>query len=191
MPNYRRAFVPGGTFFLTIVTYHRMPILDGVENVARLRRVLQQVKREQPFDFPAAVVLPDHVHFLWSLPRGDSSYGRRIGCMKVLFTRLLRGRRALTTEVCASRRKHRESDVWHRRFWEHTIEDEDDFEAHLHYIHYNPVKHGLVSCPHLWPYSSFKRWVGYGVYTEDWGCCCDGRQPKVQNILHKIGVTGE
>jgi putative transposase len=177
MPNYRRRLVPVGTYFFAIATYERRPILAQKTIVALLRQTLVEVKQDQPFDFRASVVLPDHVHFLWSLPRGDSAYSSRIGQMKVLFTQKLRGKNALTTEVSASRRKHRESDVWHRRFWEHTITDDDDFEQHLHYIHYNPVKHGFVRCPHLWPYSSFSRWVKDGLYDGLWGCGCDGRIP--------------
>jgi putative transposase len=157
----------------------------------RLRKALAQVKREQPFDFQAGVVLPDHVHFLWSLPRGDSEYSSRIGQMKLVFTQMLRGKKALPVSVSASRRKHRESDVWHRRFWEHLIEDDDDFEQHLHYIHYNPVKHGYVRCPHLWPHSSFRRWVDGGVYDELWGCGCEGRTPILPRMASLDGVAGE
>ena len=78
-----------------------------------------------------------------------------------------------------SRRKQRESDVWHRRFLEHTIKDEQDFEDHLHYIHYNAVKHGYVTCPHAWPNSSLEKWIARGVYTQKWACACGGaiRQP--------------
>jgi putative transposase len=74
-----------------------------------------------------------------------------------------------------SRRKHRESGFWQRRFWEHVVTDEEDFEQYLNYIHYNPVKHGLVTCPHLWSFSSFRKWVGKGLYPENWGCSCAGR----------------
>jgi putative transposase len=190
VPSYRRAHVPGGTFFLTVVTYRRRPILSSPGQVGRLRRALRQVMREAPFRIPAAVVLPDHAHFLWSLPPGDTDYSRRVGRMKVLFTRSLRGHEAPRPAVCDSRRKHRESDVWHRRFWEHTIGDEGDLERHLDYIHYNPVKHGLASCPHLWPYSSFPRWVRAGLYPGDWGCRCDGRQP-VLPVISCDGLGGE
>ena len=191
MPNYRRAYVPGGTVFLTIVTYRREPLLEGQENMGLLRRALRQVVREAPFRVPAAVVLPDHVHFLWCLPRGDADYSRRVGRMKVLFTRSLRGAGAPVTGVSQSRLTHRESDVWNRRFWEHTIEDEGDFERHLDYIHYNPVKHGLVSCPHLWPFSSFLRWARAGLYPEEWGCCCEGRRPVPPGLIRLDGVAGE
>ena len=189
MPNYRRASVPGGTFFLTLVTYRRTPTFSDPGQVARLRRALRQVMREAPFRIPAAVVLPDHARFLWSLPRGDGDYSRRVGRMKVLFTRSLGRRAASCPGVGASHRRHRQADVWHRRFWEHPIADEGDFERHLDYIHYNPVKHGLASCPHLWPYSSFSRWVDAGHYHARWGCCCDERRPKAP--LEIRGGTGE
>jgi putative transposase len=191
MPEYRRFYVPGGTYFLTLVTYQRAPIFREAETIMLLRRSLRQVRHEHPFEIPAAVVLPDHVHFVWTLPRGDSSYSRRIGLMKVLLTRSLRERSCAPIKVGLSRPGRRESDVWQRRFWEHTIIDEDDFERHLHYIHYNPVKHGLAACPHLWPYSSFSRWVRGGLYAEDWGCSCGGRRPQLPEMAHLEDVTGE
>ncbi len=177
MPNYRRMYVPGGRYFLTLVTFHRAPIFASPENVARLRSALSTVKKEQPFEFSAGVVLPDHAHFLWSLPPGDTAFSRRVGRLKVLFTRAVRESETSLRSVVTSRQKHRESDVWHRRFWEHTIMSEDDFERHLNYIHYNPIKHRLVACPHLWPYSSFSRWVERGTYEREWGCSCRGRSP--------------
>ena len=146
LPNYRRAYVPGGTVFLTLVTYRRTPILDGPDNVARLRRAIGQVMRDAPFRIPAAVVLPDHAHFLWALPRGEADYPRRVGRVKVLFTRSLPSRGVASLGVSPSRHRHRESDVWQRRFWEHTVEGEEEFEALMDYIHYNPVRHGLTSC---------------------------------------------
>jgi putative transposase len=169
MPDYRRAYIPGGTYFLTVATYRRRPMLSGPVAVGRLRRALGAVREEAPSLIPAAVVLPDHVHFLWTLPRGDADFSRRVGRMKLLFTRSTRGRGAPRLAPSESRRRHRESDVWQRRFWEHAIEDEADFERHLDYLHFNPVKHGLVSCPHLWPYSSFSRRVRTGLDPEGGG----------------------
>jgi putative transposase len=93
------------------------------------------------------------------LPVGDTDFSRRVGRMKVAFTHALRGVQAVPAGISSSRRKHRESDVWQRRFMEHTIRDEGDFERHLDYIHYNPVKHGLVSCPHAWPYLDIRRFL--------------------------------
>lgn len=190
MPEYRRAYVPGGIFFLTLVTYHRTPLFSEPENISRLRLAIAKTRTEKPFEITGAVVLPDHIHFLWTLPPNDSAYSQRVSRMKILFTRSLRGRRSLPQNVSPSRRKHRESDVWQRRFWEHTITDEADLERHLDYIHYNPVKHGLVSCPHLWQYSSFHRWVERDTYKVDWGCTCGGRQqqiPDFAEIAEKVG----
>jgi putative transposase len=109
----------------------------------------------------------------------------------VLFTRSLRGKRSLSQDVSASRRKHRESDVWQRRFWKHTICDEHDLHRHLDYIHYNPVKHGLVSCPHLWGFLSFHKWVEQDRYQPDWGCCCGGNLPQVPDFRDLEDRVGE
>jgi putative transposase len=190
MPKYLRADVPGGTFFLTLVTYNRNPLFATEENISRLRTALATVKSEMPFNIEGAVVLPDHIHFLWTLPPGDADYPKRIGRLKVLFTRDLRGKGNLPQNVSASRRKHRESDVWQRRFWEHTIRDEEDFKQHLDYIHYNPVKHNLVSCPHLWQYSSFHTWVKTGGYPADWCCVCHDKTshpPDFTEIASRVG----
>jgi putative transposase len=191
MPDYRRAFVPGGTFFLTIVTHERRPLFAEPPNVERLRRVLREIRQADSFEFVAGVVLPDHLHFIWALPRGDADFSRRVGRMKVLFTRSLCGPGNLPVAVSASRRSHRESDVWQRRFWEHTIVDEEDLENHLHYLHYNPVKHALATCPHFWPHSSFAKWVRLGLYTGDWGCACGGRRPELPDLSSLIEKTGE
>ncbi len=170
MSDYRRAYTPGGTIFLTLVTFNRRPIFADPENVQRLRCAAAAVKAEMPFEVTAAVILPDHLHFLWTLPLGDGNYSKRVGRLKVLFTRALRGKHLLPQDVSISRQKHRESDVWQRRFWEHTIRDEADWIRHLNYLHYNPVKHGLVRCPHEWEFSSFRWFVQQGMYEADWGC---------------------
>lgn len=175
MPNYRRLYVPGGTVFVTIATHRRVPLFEDAANVVRFREAVRTVMKDLPFDFVAAVILPEHMHLLWTLPTEDADYSKRIGRIKVEFTHSLRGVRAAPKHVSRSRRKHRDSDVWQRRFFEHTIQDERDFEEHLNYIHYNPVKHGHVSCPHAWPYSSFPKWVEQGGYPRDWACVCDGR----------------
>jgi len=176
MSDYRRYFVPGGTYFFTIVTYKRQHLFASGANVQRLRRVIATVKKDVPFKINAAIILPDHMHFLWTLPPGDDQYSKRIGCMKVGFTNSLHGENVRLIRSSSSRTKHRESDVWQRRFWEHTIRDEEDFDRHFDYIHYNPVKHGLVSCPHAWEASSFHHWVVAGVYDRSWGCNCGDRR---------------
>ena len=128
-----------------------------------------------PFDIVAAVVLPDHMHFIWSLPPGDSDYSKRIGKFKAQFTKTFHEDSKQKSVVSASRAKHRESDVWQRRFWEHTITDEDEFQRLFDYIHFNPVKHGYAVCPHDWKASSFIKWVERRVVDQRWGCSCNGR----------------
>jgi putative transposase len=191
MPEYRRAYVPGGSFFLTLVTYQRTPLFSEPENISRLRHAIAKTRTERPFEITGAVVLPDHIHFLWTLPPGDSAYSLRVSRLKVLFTRSLRAKHSLSENISVSRRRHRESDVWQRRFWEHAIKDEADKQRHLDYIHYNPVKHGLVSCPHLWEYSSFHKMVDRGAYRIDWGCTCCGRQPQVPDLAGIAATVGE
>jgi putative transposase len=191
MPEYRRANIPGGSVFLTLVTYERQKLFLTPENINKLRQACSIIMTEKPFTIDAAVILPEHIHFLWTLPPDDRDYSYRVGRMKVLFTRALRGANNLPEYVCASRRKHRESDVWQRRFYEHTIQDESDFRKHLDYLHFNPIKHGLVKCVHDWEYSSFHRGVKRGEYDVKWGCQCNGNIfiPAVTSLLNL--ETGE
>ena len=191
MSNYRRYFVAGGTFFFTIVTYGRRPLFADTNNVALLRNVIREVKAEQPFEICAAVVLPDHMHFIWSLPRGDDDYSKRMGRIKVKFTRGYHRGPALVQDISSSRIKRRESNIWQRRFWEHTIDDEDEFGKYFDYIHFNPVKHGLASCPHLWEASTFHHWVHRGVYESSWGCSCDSRDARKPDFSAIEDRTGE
>ena len=138
MPNYRRMYVPGGTYFFTIVTYQRQPIFADPENISLLRKAITTIKIEMPFTIIGAVILPDHLHFIWQLPPEDSAYSKRIGKMKVLFSQSLP--KKSNQENSISRIKHRESNIWQRRFWEHTIKNEADLENYLNYIHYNRCK---------------------------------------------------
>lgn len=186
MPEYRRAHLPESSVFLTLVTYERQKLFSVPENIERLRQACAVVVAEKPFTINAAVILPEHIHFLWTLPPDDRDYSYRVGRMKVLFTRALRGANNLPDDVCESRRKHRESDVWQRRFYEHTIRDEFDFRKHLDYLHFNPVKHGLVKCVHEWEYSSFHRGVKRGEYDVGWGCQCNGNifTPAVISLMN-------
>ena len=117
------------------------------------------------------MVLPDHLHTIWTMPEGDSDFAVRWAIMKASFSRALRK----DEPVSASRRRRRERGIWQRRYWEHTIRDEDDLGRHLDYIHFNPVKHGHVACVATWPYSSFHRMVRLGFYPESWS-----GDPKVQ-----------
>ncbi|MEM8677306.1 MAG: transposase [Cyanobacteria bacterium P01_G01_bin.67] len=160
-------YVPGGTYFFTLVTYQRKPLFSIPENITLLRKATRQIMTEMPVKIIGAVVLPDHLHFIWQLPPKDTNYSKRIGRLKVLFTESLSIESEQLNDISISRQKNRESNVWQRRFWEHTIRSDSDLENHLNYIHYNPVKHSLVSCPHLWQYSSFHDWVEKGAYPKD------------------------
>jgi len=169
MPNYRRFTVPGATLFFTVVTDQRRRFL--VDSPARscLRQAFQVVQQRYPFDIPAIVLLPDHLHALWTLPHGDAEYSMRWRRIKEEFTERYLALGGVEGPRSDSRQRRGERAVWQRRFWEHTIEDEFDFERHVDYIHYNPVKHGLVARPRDWQFSSFLRWVRQGHYPSDWG----------------------
>jgi len=170
MPNYRRAFVPGGTFFFTVVTHQRRRFLADDPARSLLGGVIRRCQLRWPFKINAIVLLPDHLHTIWTLPRGDSDYSTRWGWLKKEFTKnwlAIGGEDAVVSEA---RQREGRRGIWQPRFYEHTIEDEDDFQSRFDYIHYNPVKHGLVRCPKHWQWSSFHRWVDCGVYPEDWAC---------------------
>lgn len=132
--------------------------------------VIRECQREWPFDINAIVLLPDHLHAIWTLPPGDANYSGRWSVIKVNFTQRFLASGGRDAPVSAGKQRERRRGVWQRRFWEHTIEDEDDFETHFDYIHYNPVKHKLVKCPGEWEPSSFHRYVKAGVYPADWAC---------------------
>jgi putative transposase len=168
MPNYRRHLVPGGCYFFTQVTYRRRHWL--CEDLARLilREAITAVRKNHPFDIERWVLLPDHLHCLWRLPEGDSNYSTRWSLIKSRVTGCVAGKVGGRT-VTPSRSNRRERSVWQRRFYEHTIRDQEDFRHHSNHIHYNPVKHGLCQAPKDWPYSSFHRWVKEGRYEENWG----------------------
>jgi len=191
MPNYRRAKIPGSTIFLTWVTHRCAPLFSNPDTVAILRQAVAIVQSENPFEIVGAAILPDHIHFLWTLPSHDFNYSKRVGRIKVLFSRAFQPERPSAGKLSASRQKHQERDAWQRRFWEHTIRDEDELSIYLDYIHYNPVKHGLVSCPHLWPYSSFQKWVDLGCYQLDWGYQCGGKIPFVPDFSGMAQLVGE
>lgn len=169
MPNYRRANTAGGTYFFTVVTQGRRPFL--VEPNARdtLRAVIAEVRRQYPFTIDAWVLLPEHIHCLWTLPDGDADFSRRWGLIKAGFSKAMRESLSSDGSSSPSRKRHREASIWQRRFWEHQIRNHNDFRAHMDYIHFNPVKHGLVKQATDWPYSTFHRYVAQGVYPDSWG----------------------
>ena len=154
-------------FFFTIVTYNRRPIFLNPANVDLLRQSFRHVRSRHPFVIEAAVIMPDHLHCVLTLPLGDSDFSTRLRLIKKRFS--MQFGEEFKQTPSASRKKKKEFMVWQRRFWEHLIRDETDLRRHVEYIHYNPVKHGLTASPKEWPYSSFHRYVRQGKYTADWG----------------------
>jgi putative transposase len=169
MPNYRRLFIPGGTYFFTVVTYKRRPFLTDTLARDCLHLAIETIRTDWSFAMPAIVLLPDHLHAIWTLPEGDSNYPIRWSLIKRKFTQLYIQAGGKEFFRSGSRRKRKERGIWQRRYWEHAIDDEKDLERHFDYIHYNPVKHGLVSSPSDWPWSSFQRYVREGFYSVNWG----------------------
>ena len=163
MPDYRRIRVPGGTYFFTVNLLERNSRWL-VTHVDHLREAVRQVRARRPFHIDAWVVLPDHMHAVWTLPAEDTDYSGRWKAIKIAFAKALP-----RTEARSSVRAAKgERGIWQRRFWEHTIRDQRDYAAHVDYVHINPVKHGLVGSVGEWPYSSFHRFVAQGVYPADW-----------------------
>ena len=162
MVFYRRNRIAGGTYFFTVTLRDRRSTLL-VDRIDDLRHALRTVKRERPFRLEATVILPDHLHAIWTLPEGDDDYSGRWRTIKAQFTRLTGA-----TGIGLTRNGKGEYDLWQRRFWEHTIRNERDLRAHVDYIHFNPVKHGCVKRVQDWPHSTFHRYVRAGLYPIDW-----------------------
>ncbi|MGR9000110.1 MAG: REP-associated tyrosine transposase [Gammaproteobacteria bacterium] len=165
MTEYRRAYAPGATWFFTVNLAERQKNRLLVDHIDSLRAAFDYVKQRHPFLMDAAVVLPDHMHCIWTLPSGDADFSTRWNLLKGHFSRTIdKGER-----VSISRAKRRERGLWQRRFWEHLIRDENDLNRHVDYIHWNPVKHGWVERVADWPHSSFHKFVKLGIYSENWG----------------------
>jgi putative transposase len=156
MSNYRRSCVPGGTFFFTIVTHNRRQFLTSDLARACLRKAIDKIRWKLPFEMVAIVLLPDHWHAVWSLPRGDSRYSLRIRQIKEAFTREYLANGGMELQQSRSRTDHGMRGIWQKRFWELTIDDDDDLKRCVDYIHWNPKKHGLVSNVKDWQWSSFQ-----------------------------------
>jgi putative transposase len=163
MVRYRRNFVPGGTFFFTVTLDDRRPSAL-IDHIASLRAAFRLTRGERPFFVDAIVILPDHLHAIMTLPAGDSDFPGRWRRIKATFTRSV-----VASGVPVSRDHRGEYALWQRRFWEHTVRDDSDFARCADYIHFNPVKHGLVSSPAAWPFSSLRRYILAGALPQDWG----------------------
>jgi putative transposase len=170
MVNYRRARIPGATYFFTVTLRHRRSGLLTAR-VDLLRAVFRSVRHQRPFAIEAMMVLPAHLHTVWSLPPTDAEYSGRWRTIKARFIRAL-----VRQGIPLVRNRRGEYDVWQRRFWEHVIRDDVDFTRHVDYIHHNPVKHGLVANPFDWRWSSIHYYVRRGLIAPDWrGHQPDGR----------------
>lgn len=163
MTEYRRYRVKGGCYFFTVNLAERKRSLL-TEKIELLRESFRTVKDRHPFNIDAIVVLPEHLHTIWTLPEGDDDFSRRWRLIKNHFSRHLEK----DERISKSRRSKQERGIWQRRFWEHSIRNEDDFVKHTDYIHYNPVKHGYVDCVGDWPYSSFHDFVKRGILSSNW-----------------------
>ena len=163
MTPYRRNFIPGGCFFFTVnLADRRLRLLT--EHVDALRSAFRETRQRHPFTTDAVVVLPNHLHAVWTLPEGDRDFATRWRLIKSRFSRNF----SIDEPISASRAAKSERGIWQRRYWEHTIRNEEDLARHVDYVHINPVKHGLVKRVRDWPHSSFHRMVRFGIYPEDW-----------------------
>lgn len=175
MPHYRRALT-GTSYFFTVVTHRRRPILCDDSIRIALRQAIEQVRSRLPFTTDAMVLMPDHLHCIWTLPDGDNDFSSRWSQIKHHVSYSCG--QLYSAALSKSRQRQRMAAIWQRRFWEHQIRDELDMERHVDYIHFNPVKHGLVAAASEWPYSTFERFVRAGIYPADWGGnpACDGME---------------
>jgi len=163
MTNYRRSRIAGASYFFTVNLADRSQSLL-TDHIALLRSAFEYTRERHPFIVDAIVVLPDHLHAIWTLPAENSDFALRWRLIKTVFSRgLPHGERR-----SKSRQIKGERGVWQRRYWEHLIRDEADFSRHVDYIHINPVKHELVLRVEEWPHSSFHRYVQAGIVPKDW-----------------------
>jgi putative transposase len=163
MVRYRRNLLAGGTYFFT-VTLEDRTLTALVDHINALRESMRTTRRAHPFTIDAVVVLPDHLHIVMTLPPGDSDFSTRWSLIKRGFTTSV-----VRSSAIVARHRNGEYALWQRRYWEHTIRDDEDFERHVDYIHFNPVKHGHVGRVRDWPHSSFHAYVKRGLLPEDWG----------------------
>jgi putative transposase len=168
MTEYRRNWSAGGTYFFTVVAANRAhgPL---IEHIDKLREAFRTVRHDHPFQIDAIVILPDHLHAIWTLPPEDFDYALRWKKIKAKFSRSMPKQESRS----ASRKVNGERGIWQRRYWEHTIRDDEDFQTHFDYIHFNPVKHGHVRFAREWPYSTFEQSVNQGRYPVNWGGTVD------------------
>lgn len=168
MPEYRRWREVGATYFFTVVTYRRRRFLTTPSARRCLRQSFDFTRSQWPFNVYAFVLLPDHLHCIWSLPSGDDDFPLRWANIKRTFTKAYLADGGCELAVSKNRSNHNERGVWQPRYWEHLIRGESELVAYRDYIHLNPVKHTLTADPLLWPWSSVHRHLRLGWLSTDW-----------------------
>jgi putative transposase len=168
--DYRRVWHAGGTYFFTINLLKRRDNDLLIRHIDILRRVVKNVKKNHPFIIHGWVVLPDHFHCVIELPTNDVDFATRLRLIKAGFSKAI----PKTEYRSDVRIKRGERGIWQRRYWEHLIKNEADYQAHMDYVHINPLKHCLVKQVCDWPYSTFHRWVKLGVYSANWAGAGEG-----------------
>jgi len=169
MTSYKRCYLKGQTYFFTLVTYRRTPLFTKTKNINLLKKSFRKTKETYPFNLNAFVILPDHLHCIWTMPKNDYDFSTRWRLIKYYFS----------INKYSTLNQRQEKQIWQRRFWEHIIRDECDWHNHMNYIHYNPVKHGLTTTPNNWPHSSFHYWVQKGLYEQHWGKAMSVKTPQI------------
>jgi putative transposase len=157
MPQYRRLYVPGGTYFFTVVSYKRRPILTHPTLRRALRKSILDVKARNPFEIVAWVLLPDHMHCVWRMPEGDADFSSRWSQIKRITSQQVVEKFHDVRLGTTTMYRRRELTVWQRRFWERWIRHENELKHTIRYIHWNPIKHGLVNRVEDWPFSTYHR----------------------------------
>ncbi|GGI92384.1 transposase [Legionella impletisoli] len=155
--------MPGATYFFTVNLQHRNSNLL-IQRIDALRFAFKKVQQKHPFYIDAIVIMPDHWHIVMTLPENDMNYPARLSLIKSTFSRQIEHKE----DVSQSRKNKRERGIWQRRYWEHVIQDSCDYEHHINYIHFNPVKHGHVLKPSDWKYSSIHRFINKGILSQNW-----------------------
>ncbi|TAG81833.1 MAG: transposase [Burkholderiales bacterium] len=163
MPDYKRIWLPGGTYFFTVNLADRSSDLL-IRHAELLRHAVRRTREAHRFEIVAWAVLPDHMHAIWTLPPDDHDYALRWRAIKAIFSRGLPRDESTPTQRVA----RGERGIWQRRYWEHTIRDDRDLENHINYVHFNPVKHGHVTKIEDWPFSSFHRYRQRGTLPANW-----------------------
>jgi len=178
--NYRRLYIQNTKIFITVVTAKRRDIL--ITNINILRQAFKDAKQKFKFDIDSVVILPNHFHMI-ILPENITEYPEIIRKIKSYFSRVIDIETIENYEISESKKDKNEKDIWQRRYWEHTIQNEEELNKCRDYIHYNPVKHKYVKKAKDWAYSSFHKYVKQGLYEENW--CDFGEGDELKSIIYE------